>query len=1039
MNRTSASEVLDSLTDAVSVFDSDWRWTHVNGAAADVLRLLGCDPGSMIGRVLWDELPMLRGTPAETETRRAMDERVVVQYDQFFPGLDRWYEMRAIPLPVGVAVFSRDITERRRTADALRASEEQFRAIANALPTLAWMAHPDGHIFWYNNRWYDYTGTVPDEMEGWGWQRVHDPEVLPAVLERWTGSIRTGEPFEMEFPLRGADGRFRSFLTRVAPVRDASGAVVRWVGTNVDVTTQREALDERERLLRAERAARDEAERAEHQVTAILDSMGDAFIALDSDWRVTHMNAAAERVNGRPASDFVGRIHWEAWPGSVGSRFEREYRRAVAEGVPVHFEEYYCDPGVLELWTEIDAYPAAGGGLSVFFRDITERRRAELALQEQATELEQQAEEAQALAEELEQANTDLQESARALEVRAAAVARSERLAQKLLRLSSALNEAVTVESVADAILQDGTLAVGADAGSLSLIRESESGELHFEIVRSGGFADDLVETFRSFPLSRGGPLSDALLSGRSVTITSQSESGYDVLARTGHKAFIAVPVIRSGRPLAGISFGFDELRRFDAEMMTFLDTIGQQCAQALERARLYDADVRRLARASFLGEATRTLAASLDYETTLASIAESAVPDLGDWCAVDVVLDPTSREWPPRLERLAVVHQDPERHALGLSLATRFPTDWDEEIGMAVVLRKGVPQFFPVITDEMLAAGARSPEHLDLLRKIQFSSAIIVPLIARGLTLGALTLVMSESGRHYDSDDFALAQTLAERAAVAIDNARLFRDAEAARGAAELASTEAHAANAAKSTFLATMSHEIRTPINAVIGYTDLLQLELSGPLTEQQREQLGRIRNSAEHLRVLIEEVLDLAKVEAGTLTMQVGSHRSGTTADEALGLVRAQAAEKGVIVSASCEGSCGAMYRGDAGRVRQILANLLGNAVKFTAPGQSVSVRCEEIAPTGELAWLGDGRFVAFHVTDAGVGVASDQLERIFEPFVQAESVQRSMYTREKGGAGLGLAISRQLAHLMAGEVTVTSRVGEGSTFTLWMPAS
>ena len=147
---------------------------------------------------------------------------------------------------IGVSKTARDISGRKRAEEAVRESERQLRTLANAIPQLAWMAEPDGHIFWYNQRWYDYTGTTPEEMKGWGWQKVHAPEILPVVLERWRASIRTGEPLEMEFPLKGADGSFRSFLTRVTPLKDAQGHVLRWFGTNTDVEDLRQALRQAE-------------------------------------------------------------------------------------------------------------------------------------------------------------------------------------------------------------------------------------------------------------------------------------------------------------------------------------------------------------------------------------------------------------------------------------------------------------------------------------------------------------------------------------------------------------------------------------------------------------------------------------------------------------------------------------------------------------------------------------------------------------------------------------------------------------------------
>jgi PAS domain S-box-containing protein len=146
--------------------------------------------------------------------------------------------------PGSVLYLSLDITERKQMEGRLRASETQLRTLADAVPQLVWMAEPDGHIFWYNRRWYEYTGTTPEQMQGWGWQTVHDPEMLPQVVKRWRASLESGEPFEMEFPLKGADGAFRWFLTRVNPLRDLHGRLLRWFGTNTDVDEQRRSAEQ---------------------------------------------------------------------------------------------------------------------------------------------------------------------------------------------------------------------------------------------------------------------------------------------------------------------------------------------------------------------------------------------------------------------------------------------------------------------------------------------------------------------------------------------------------------------------------------------------------------------------------------------------------------------------------------------------------------------------------------------------------------------------------------------------------------------------
>jgi len=183
-------------------------------------------------------------------------------------GSDRWVLTRALPEFDQQGHLTRwfgltlDIQEQKEAEEALQESETKFRQLANSISQLAWMANPDGWIFWYNQQWYDYTGTTPQQMEGWGWQSVHDPEILPKVIEQWQASISTGLPFEMEFPLKNAAGEFEWFLTRINPFKDASGKILLWFGTNTNVTYQRRLVEQKQELLESERAARSELERA---------------------------------------------------------------------------------------------------------------------------------------------------------------------------------------------------------------------------------------------------------------------------------------------------------------------------------------------------------------------------------------------------------------------------------------------------------------------------------------------------------------------------------------------------------------------------------------------------------------------------------------------------------------------------------------------------------------------------------------------------------------------------------------------------------
>jgi signal transduction histidine kinase len=259
---------------------------------------------------------------------------------------------------------------------------------------------------------------------------------------------------------------------------------------------------------------------------------------------------------------------------------------------------------------------------------------------------------------------------------------------------------------------------------------------------------------------------------------------------------------------------------------------------------------------------------------------------------------------------------------------------------------------------------------------------------------------------------------------------------AEQERGAAERARREADEANQAKSAFLATMSHEIRTPINAQIGYSQLIELGIAGPVTAQQREYLARISATSEHLRGLVDDILDLSKIDAGGMSIAREPSMTGGLVATALDLVRPQASVRGVRLHDHRAGDEGEPFIGDEHRVRQVLANLLSNAVKFTPSGGSVTVACGMMTSTPPHAELhGEGPWTYVTVSDTGIGIAPEEQRRIFEPFHQVD--RRT--TREHGGTGLGLAISRRLARLMGGDLSVESTVGAGATFTLWLPAA
>jgi PAS domain S-box-containing protein len=401
---------------------------------------------------------------------------------------------------------------------------------------------------------------------------------------------------------------------------------------------------------------------------------------------------------------------------------------------------------------------------------------------------------------------------------------------------------------------------------------------------------------------------------------------------------------------------------------------------------------------AQLLGDASRVLASTLDYEKTLEAVARLAVGGLADWCAVDL----TDSEG--KVRQVVVSHRDEAKIRWAKELNKRYPPNHSGPTGVGHVIRTGQAELYADISDAMLVAAARDADHLAIMRELQIKSALIVPMTARGRTLGALTLISSGSGRRYDEADQALAMELATRAAIAIDNAQLYRN--------------ALAASDSKSAFLATMSHELRTPLNAIIGYQSLLAEGIDGRLNEPQLVQLTRIRASADHLLGLIDEVLTFSRLDVGKEVVRRDEVRLAPIITEALAMVTPLAESKGLKLRNE---TVDVSLFTDDGKVRQILLNLLSNAIKFSDDG--------EIVVKSRV----DRDSVAISIVDPGIGISVENITRIFDPFWQVE--QRS--TRKVGGTGLGLSVSRSLARLLGGDVSVESRVDRGSTFTVTLP--
>ncbi len=565
----------------------------------------------------------------------------------------RWVSAVAYPLKDSaghvreVVLVHEDVTARHRAEEALNESEEKFRLMADTIPQLVWMAAPDGHIFWYNRRWYEYTGTTPQQMEGWGWQSVHDPEILPAVLERWKGSIASGEPFDMVFPLRGADGVFRPFLTRVNPLRGDDGRILSWFGTNTDISEQK----------RSENASR-------------------------------------------------------------------------------------------------------------------------------------------------------------------------------------------------------------------------------------------------------------------------------------------------------------------------------------------------------FLADASATLASVIDYQSTLHKVAGLAVPGFADWCAVDMVEPDGS------LRRLAVQHADPAKVRLALELDRRYPPDPDAPLGAPQVARTGESEIMEEIPDAVIAQVARDEDHLRLLRTLGLRSYLCVAMKTRGRVVGVITFVTSESGRPYTRLDLALAEELAARAAVAVENSRLY--------------AELRDADRRKDEFLATLAHELRNPLAPIRNSLAILKTPVADPtVLERSRAVMER---QVQHLMRLVDDLLDVSRVMRGRIELRKERLDLATVLGLAVETAQPGIQAQGHEITVTSPSSPIAL-EADPVRLTQVVGNLLTNAAKYTPPKGHIWLTAER-----------DGDWAVIRVRDSGIGLAPEMLSRVFELFVQVDN----SVARSQGGLGIGLTLARSLVEMHGGHISARSAgVGKGSEFTVRLP--
>lgn len=821
-------------------------------------------------------------------------------------------------------------------------------------------------------------------------------------------------------------------------------------------------------------------------VSAILDRITDAFFAVDRSWRITAVNAAARRVFealSPAAPEALGRTLWDVFPGLLGTRFEDEYRRALLEGRAAHFEGHSA---AADVWFEVHAYPS-GEGLSVYFRDVSERKRVEEALRASESMFRQLAETIREVLwvmspdlKRLDYVNPAYEEifgrSRESLyadpssfveailpEDREAVVGRFRGLGDDDVvaeyRISRPTGEvrwiwvrAVPVHGADGELLRvvgiceditgrketEGQTAFLAEAGralASSLdYEETLRGVARLAVPRIADWcaiyvvedgsvrtlevahvdpakvalARELAERYPDDPnaqtgvhhvIRTGQPEFYGHIPEELIEAAAQNAEHLRILRELQLRSAMTVPMVARGRTIGAISFiGAESGRRFTRYDLAFAEQLAARAALAVDNARLYAEAHRRMVDERALREAAEAVSASFTVEAVIDQISRSAMEATGAVAALVEQVDQDGRE----------VHVVASYGEAGLAQGARLP--YTGSFAEYVLVHRE-----PVLIERISAAHLPLPPALRQSRPDD--AALVMPLADGDVAIGALFLLREASRGAFRPDDRARALTFANLAALAFRKVHLLRDSEQRRAQLEEVMES-------RARLVRGFTHDLRNPLGAADGFLELVESGIHGELGEQQRASISRARRLMRTALGLIGDVLELARVEAGLLEMQPRPVDVRETAREVAEEFRAQAEAKGLELLVEAQADV-PVVRTDAERVRQILGNLVSNAIKFTGTGRvTISVDLDEASadPVGDR--------LAIRVADTGPGIPKHEQALLFREFSRVGHGSES-------GMGLGLAISRSLAEALGGTVTVQSEEGRGSTFTLWLP--
>jgi PAS domain S-box-containing protein len=807
-------------------------------------------------------------------------------------------------------------------------------------------------------------GLAPGTFDGTfeAYKREICPEDRERVLASIEHAVTEGALHQVEYRVVRPDGTTR-WVEGKGRVEYEGSVPIRMSGVCMDVTERKAAYSARVEAL-------EDSNQWSLRLAAIVESTDDAIIAKDLNGIITAWNLAAERTFGYTPDEAIGKSILMIIPDDRRAEEDLIISRVHAgHALELETVRLHKDGSLVDIALTVSPLRNQEGtiiGASKIARDISARKRAEREL-------------------------ADLH-----------------RGLTTLVGASASLLQTPDADSVRNATLNIAKQLLEADGYALWLL---DGDPRVWRVIKSEGISTDfsgrsLVEEDET--TSSASVLLTEALAVEDVGALSLLEAQRHFYEREGVRSMLVCPM-RIGPSGAGtLVYYYRERHAFNRVEIQTAQALANLSAAALNTADLYEAQRRGREtaesagrHAAFLANAAAVLSESLDYQQTLGAVARLAVPDIADWCAVDIVTDDGARE------RLAIAHVDPAKLEDVRALERRYPSDPNARGGVPFVIRTGQPAVLENISPEQLEAAARNDDHRRLLNSLAVCSYMCVPLASPSGTFGAITFAFAESGRHYVREDLNFAQEVAARASLAIENARAYR--------------RTQEANRLKDEFLATLSHELRTPLNAILGYAQMLKVQM---LKGQQASQaIEIVTRNAEGLRQIIDDVLDVSRIVAGKIRLNVKATDLPAILRTALATIRPAADAKGVALEFEAERTR-LVVSGDPDRLQQIAWNLLSNAVKFTPRGGRVQARIALVDSNVEL-----------QVVDTGQGIDSEFLPHVFERFRQADS----RFSRDHGGLGIGLSIVRELVQLHGGVATASSDgLGRGSTFVVRLPA-